>query len=134
MNTLATNGANTYDFTVQNDGQDITLRTPLSTAKITRTLVDKDPLAIFTIDKVLMPPELFKGAPTPAPAPAPEKAAHAPKAPKADAPDTSSNDGPAASPDEHPADQKANDNGAARFDSIRYVSMLLALCLGTLLF
>ncbi|KAA8527066.1 hypothetical protein F0562_008705 [Nyssa sinensis] len=83
MNTLATDGANKYDFTVQNDGEAVTLKTKIVTVKITGTLLDQQPLAIFTIDKVLLPEELFKAAPTPAPAPAPTADALSPKSAKA---------------------------------------------------
>ncbi|KAL8195416.1 hypothetical protein R6Q57_025819 [Mikania cordata] len=62
MNTLATEGAKKkYDFTVQNDGNDVTLKTKVVTATITGTVVDEEPIAIYTIDKVLKPTELFKG-------------------------------------------------------------------------
>ncbi|KAJ0051775.1 hypothetical protein Pint_01837 [Pistacia integerrima] len=37
MNTLATDGANKYDFTVQNDGEVVTLETKVMTARITGT-------------------------------------------------------------------------------------------------
>ncbi|CAN2060820.1 unnamed protein product [Malus fusca] len=117
MNTLATDGASKFDFTIQNDGQQVTLRTKLVTARITGTLIDEQPVAIYTIDKVLQPKELFKGALTPAPAPAPEKPAHAPKKSKhAPSPVADQEaDSPAASPDEDPADQTADDsNGAVR--------------------
>ncbi|KAL7002062.1 hypothetical protein U1Q18_003213, partial [Sarracenia purpurea var. burkii] len=69
INTLATNETNYYDFTVQNDGDVITLKTKLVTTKITWTLIDEQPLAIYSINKVLLLKELFKGAPTPTPAP-----------------------------------------------------------------
>ncbi|KAJ7963617.1 Fasciclin-like arabinogalactan protein [Quillaja saponaria] len=126
MNTLATEGANKYDFTVQNDGEDVTLKTKATTAKITGTLLDEQPVAIFTIDKVLLPRELFKAeAPNPAPAPAPEEAADAPATPKkkkkkaAPAPEDGDSDAPADSPDDA-ADQTADDNnGAVRFDGVR---------------
>ncbi|KAG8387127.1 hypothetical protein BUALT_Bualt03G0221000 [Buddleja alternifolia] len=68
MNTLATEGAKKYDFTVQNDGEDVKLKTKVVTATIEGTLIDDDPLAVYKIDKVLLPKELFKAAP-PAPAP-----------------------------------------------------------------
>ncbi|XLR00812.1 hypothetical protein HN51_055631, partial [Arachis hypogaea] len=73
-----------FDFTVQNDGDQITLKTKIVTAKITGTLIDEDPLTIYTIDKVLLPRELFKAlAPSPLPALAPEPAAtDAPASPK----------------------------------------------------
>ena len=60
MNTLATDGASKFDFTVQNDGMDVTLKTKVVTAKITGTLIDEQPIAIYTVDKVLQPKELFK--------------------------------------------------------------------------
>ncbi|XP_076915072.1 fasciclin-like arabinogalactan protein 2 [Bidens hawaiensis] len=78
MNTLATEGAKKkYDFTVQNDGNDVTLKTKVVTATISGTVVDSEPIAIYTIDKVLQPRELFKGTVVEADEPAP-----APKAPK----------------------------------------------------
>ncbi|XP_076922298.1 fasciclin-like arabinogalactan protein 2 [Bidens hawaiensis] len=51
MNTLATEGAKKYDFTVQNDGNDVTLKTKVVTATIDGTVVDAEPIAIYTIDK-----------------------------------------------------------------------------------
>ncbi|XP_061366041.1 fasciclin-like arabinogalactan protein 1 isoform X1 [Gastrolobium bilobum] len=138
-NTLATDGANKFDFTVQNDGEQVTLKTKATTAKITDTLIDEQPLAIFAIDKVLLPRELFKAeAPSPSPAPAPEPAAaDAPAAPKkskkkkgANAPADSSSDAPADSPDDA-ADQNADDSsGAVRFDGARYFNVILVLALG----
>ncbi|KAM2057887.1 hypothetical protein FF1_030355 [Malus domestica] len=122
-NTLATDGASKFDFTIQNDGQQVTLRTKLVTARITGTLIDEQPVAIYTIDKVLQPNELFKGALTPAPAPAPEKPAHAPKKSKhAPSPVADQEaDSPAASPDEDPADQTADDsNGAVRVERMGF--------------
>ncbi|KAK4344493.1 hypothetical protein RND71_034669 [Anisodus tanguticus] len=84
MNTLATDGAKKYDFVVQNDGNVVTLKTKIVTAKITGTLIDEHPVAIYTVNKVLMPKELFKGvvADTPAPSPAPEADAESPKSSK----------------------------------------------------
>ncbi|XP_062078867.1 fasciclin-like arabinogalactan protein 1 [Humulus lupulus] len=125
-NTLATDGASNFDFTVQNDGEQVTLKTKLVTARITGTLLDEQPVAIYTINKVLMPKELFKHeAETPAPAPAPEKAADAPKSSKkkgkkaAPSPDDDA-DAPAPDDEEDPADQTADDNGAVRFDGNRF--------------
>ncbi|XP_022855636.1 fasciclin-like arabinogalactan protein 1 [Olea europaea var. sylvestris] len=40
-NTLATDGASKYDFTVQNDGTEVTLKTKLVTAKIIDTIIDE---------------------------------------------------------------------------------------------
>lgn len=130
MNTLATNGAEKYDFTVQNDGQAVTLKNKLVTAKIIGTLLDEQPLAIYTINKVLTPKELYKGAPTPAPAPAPDKAADAPKSSKDDAPSPDA-DSPADSPDEDPADQVADDdNGAVALGRVGFGGLILSVWLG----
>ncbi|KAG8364519.1 hypothetical protein BUALT_Bualt18G0005600 [Buddleja alternifolia] len=63
-NTLATEGANKFDFTLANDGEDVKLDTRISTAKIKGTLIDEDPIAVYKIDKVLLPRELFKAAPS----------------------------------------------------------------------
>ncbi|KAL2454382.1 Fasciclin-like arabinogalactan protein 1 [Abeliophyllum distichum] len=65
MNTLATDGANNYDFTVQNDGTKVPVKTKL-TVKIVDIIIDEQPLANFSLNKVLMIEELFKLAPTPA--------------------------------------------------------------------
>ncbi|GAA0163215.1 cell adhesion molecule [Lithospermum erythrorhizon] len=119
MNTLATDGADKFDFIVQNDGKFVTLKTKIVTAKITDTLIDEQPLAIFVIDKVLQPRELFKAVEAPAPAPAPaddvaespkgsKKKKHKAPAPAADAPV----DSPADSPDEESADATADDSGS----------------------
>ncbi|KAL9403929.1 hypothetical protein Peur_000901 [Populus x canadensis] len=135
MNTLATNGDKKFDFTVQNDGEDVTLKTRGTTAKIVGTLIDEQPLAIYSIDKVLLPKELFKAALTPAPAPAPEEAADAPKSSKHKKPsaDDAPSDSPADSPDGDAADQTADDNASVRLDGGRLVAMVLSLCLGLLL-
>lgn len=139
MNTLATDGASKYDFTVQNDGEQVTLKTKINTVKITGTLLDEQPVAIYTIDKVLMPRELFKAAPTPTPAPgpAPEEAADPPKASKSksrskSAP-TPESDAPADSPDDDPADQTADDNAALSFEGGRSVAVGLSFLLVFLL-
>lgn len=114
MNTLATDGsASNFNFTVQNEGERVTIKTDASdrAARVTSTVYDKDPIAVYALDTVLEPVELFEPAesPSPAPAPAPAPFADAPKAPKkrhhrpvADAP------GPAAADDTSPADQKKN--------------------------
>jgi hypothetical protein len=136
MNTLATDGEKKFDFTVQNDGEDVTLKTRSITAKIVGTLIDEQPLAIYTIDKVLLPKELFKAAPTPAPAPAPEKeVADAPKSSKHKKPssDVVPSDSPADSPDGDLADQTADDNASVTLYGGRLVAMLLSLCSGLLL-
>ncbi|GAB4859327.1 Fasciclin-like arabinogalactan protein 2 [Ancistrocladus abbreviatus] len=124
-NTLATNGANKYDFTVQNVGEEVTLETKINTAKITGTLLDQDPVAVYKIDKVLMPRELFKVADVPAPAPAPE--AESPKGVKASLapePDTSDNTA---------ADQTAKKkNGAVRINGGGLIILGMSLWFGAM--
>ncbi|KAL1556179.1 Fasciclin-like arabinogalactan protein 1 [Salvia divinorum] len=131
-NTLATDGASKFSFDVKNDGSDVTIATKIVTAKIVNTLVDEQPLAIYQVDKVLKPEELFKGVlpPSPAPAPGPEADAESPKSAKKKhksppAPPEAPSDSPADAPDGDVADQSAN--GAARFNGGGFVSVILSL-------
>ncbi|KAF6153782.1 hypothetical protein GIB67_001015 [Kingdonia uniflora] len=127
LNTLATDGAKKFDFTVQNDGEVVTLKTKIVTAKITGTVLDEQPVAIYTINKVLLPKELFKAALTPAPAPAPE--ADAPVAPDSEA-------APNLTPDGEPADTKADDSKGSvliRSNGGKWVSVILGVWLVSLL-
>lgn len=121
-NTLATDGAAKYDFTVQNSGNDVTIETKIVTAKVGKTLIDKQPLAIFALDKVLMPVELFKSLLPPAPAPAPAR-------PKPPAKEKSTPVAPAPSdaPEGDVADQNADNNGAVRFNGGRYGPVILGI-------
>ncbi|KAM7252252.1 hypothetical protein ACFE04_024135 [Oxalis oulophora] len=144
MNTLATDGSNKFDFTVQNDGDAVMLETRNNKAKITGTLLDEQPVALYTIDKVLLPKELFKAAP--APAPAPEDAADSPKPSKSkskskdkskkkkDEPDTPS-DSPADSPDGDVADEDADsDSAGVRMAGAKFAAVFgLSMYLGSLL-
>ncbi|KAL3851132.1 hypothetical protein ACJIZ3_013014 [Penstemon smallii] len=127
-NTLATDGARQFHFTVQNDGTDVTIKTKIVTAKIVNTLIDEQPLAIYELNKVLIPVELFKGALPPAPAPAPvadaPKASKKHKSPPAPA---GPSDSPADAPDGDVADQTADSNGAVRFDGGRFGAVILGL-------
>ncbi|KAI3926565.1 hypothetical protein MKW92_052977 [Papaver armeniacum] len=135
VNTLATDGGKTYQFTVQNDGESVTLKTKTVTAKITGKLIDEMPLAIYTINKVLLPKELFKKAlaPTPAPAPAPEKAADSPKKAKGKGDKDEDLAPEPMSPDGEPADQAADDNGSIRSSGGRWVSVVLGVWLAAYL-
>ncbi|XP_059451851.1 fasciclin-like arabinogalactan protein 2 [Corylus avellana] len=124
VNTLATDGANKYDFTVQNDGEEVTLKTKVVTVKITGTVKDEEPLVAYKIDKVLLPREVFKVAPT----------APAPKAPKAKAKGKAA-DAPAeadAPADDIVGDQTADNNGAGGLDGGRLVMVFLSFCIGVL--
>ncbi|KAJ1383873.1 FAS1 domain [Sesbania bispinosa] len=128
MNTLATEGANKYDFTVQNDGEDVKLETKVNTANIVGTLIDQDPFVAYKINKVLMPRELFKGY-VEAPAESPKGAKSKKKKGAADAPA----DGPAG---DEADDQKAADdnNGVSGLNNgrFRFVMVLLSLFVGVL--
>lgn len=109
--TLATDGAaKQFRLSVVNDGDDVTVRTPMVTAKIVGTVLDKDPVAIFQLDKVLMPLEVFG---SPALAPSPETGDYSP--PAADAPAESPDDG-----------SRRKSNGAAA----RFISNGVILSLG----
>ncbi|PKA46334.1 Fasciclin-like arabinogalactan protein 2 [Apostasia shenzhenica] len=119
FNTLATDGtARNFNFTVQNDGDVVTLRTKLSTAKIVGTIIEEEPLAVYQIDAVLEPTELFRPseapapAPAPAPAAAPETVADSPKAWKKK-PTPVATEMPAAGPGGDPADQRAANHHSA---------------------
>ncbi|CAL9079306.1 unnamed protein product [Musa textilis] len=117
MSTLATSGhSKNFHYSVRTDGDAITLKTHIVTATITSTVVDQDPDAVYAVDKMLEPRELFKvpevvkaDAPAPAPAaPAPKKAKHARGAKHASPPTP-------AGPEEAPADadEEASDNAAS---------------------
>lgn len=106
--TLASDGGGkSFRFTIQTEGADITLKTKAITATIKSTIIDQDPCAIYTIDKVLEPHELFKEVQTDAPAPAPAHAAKSHKGKNAASPPA-----PADGPDSAPADDKAADDNA----------------------
>lgn len=140
MNTLATEGKSSkFDFTVQNDGEDVKLETKVVTASIVGTLIDQDPFVVYKIDKVLLPRELFKAAP---PATAEEPAAAPAKSKTKKKKDKSSSksddeddvaDSPADSPDGEASDQKAADDENGGNSGVKklnvvvgFVSVLLA--------
>ncbi|KAF3439961.1 hypothetical protein FNV43_RR18239 [Rhamnella rubrinervis] len=72
ISTLATNEAGKYDFTVTHDGDSVVLHTGVDSSRLADTVLDATPVAIFTVDNVLLPAELFGKSPSPAPGPAPE--------------------------------------------------------------
>ncbi|CAH9063964.1 unnamed protein product [Cuscuta epithymum] len=138
MNTLATDGPN-FGINVQNDGQDVTLKTKINKAKITGTLWNKQPLVILTIDEVLMPKELFKPAPVPTPAPAPSREEDDAESPKPAAgkkrkpTNKSHTDSPADAPAGEVADQNADANGVVGFNGGRFVTAGISICCAFLL-
>ncbi|KAL8144807.1 hypothetical protein AgCh_003136 [Apium graveolens] len=126
MNTLATEGKNKYDFTVQNDGELVKLKTKAVTATVSGTLVDEEPLAVYKINKVLLPRELFKAVKeelAPEPAPAPKASKKKPKT-KAKKGETSDDDeeaeapGPDGSEDDSADDTAADENSSVRISSL----------------
>ncbi len=134
-NTLATDGAKKFDFTVQTEGEDITLETKVVTAKVTGTVLDQEPVVLYKIDKVLLPRELFKGTVEDDEAESPK--ASSPKSSKskkkkaaddtADSPDA---DSPGSDDSEDSTADASDENGAGRFDGGKWVSALLTLCVG----
>ncbi|XP_062199938.1 fasciclin-like arabinogalactan protein 1 [Phragmites australis] len=131
MNTLATDGAaKNYNFTLQNEGDVVTIKTAASAgapARVKSTVLDRDPVAIYVIDAVVEPVELFKLAPSPTPAPSPAPGADAPKAARHPAPAVADAPGPAAA-DAPPEDQKkdARKSAAAGAPCIRWLAAALA--------
>lgn len=74
ISTIASPSPRKYVLTVSSSGDTVILNTGVSKATISGTLLDDQPLAIFTVNKLLEPKELFAAAPTPAPTPAPVEA------------------------------------------------------------
>ncbi|KAK8694242.1 hypothetical protein V6N13_071797 [Hibiscus sabdariffa] len=115
MNTLATDGVDNFDFTVDKDDEVVTLDTSVVTAKITGIVKDEEPLIVYSINKVLLPKEIYK----------PVEAVSAPD-------DDEEADGPADS--EAADDQTADDNsGVQGLGGKRLVMVALSLCIGMLL-
>jgi uncharacterized surface protein with fasciclin (FAS1) repeats len=134
INTLATDGKNKFDFTVQNDGEDVTLETKVVTAKIIGTVIEVEPLVVYKINKVLEPRELFKGVKEEKEAPAPKSAKKKKKGKKseADAPADEDAESPEGDSDDSTADDSGN--GAIGLNGGGVLVMgLVGLCLGLLL-
>jgi uncharacterized surface protein with fasciclin (FAS1) repeats len=110
ISSLATNGAGKFDYTVSVAGDSVTLHTGVDSSRIADTILDATPLSIYSVDSVLLPPELFATSPSPAPAPTPAGApsptpASAPSPADAPTPFPASPPAPAGeSPDGSPAD------------------------------
>lgn len=71
FSTLASNGATRFEVSDTVSGNQMTIHADTTTAKVAATLVDSPPVAVFVIDALLLPGELFGKAPTVQPAPAP---------------------------------------------------------------
>jgi len=70
ISSLATNGAGKFDYTVTTAGDSVTLHTGVDSSRIADTVLDSTPLAIYSVDSVLLPSELFATSPSLAPEPA----------------------------------------------------------------
>ncbi|KQJ84139.1 fasciclin-like arabinogalactan protein 8 [Brachypodium distachyon] len=125
--TLASTGSGKYDLSVVTKGDDVSMATGMDKSRVASTVLDDTPVAVHTVDSVLLPPELFGGAPSPAPgasadapasAPTPEASAPAPspkagkKKNKGKSPSHSPPAPPADSPDMAPADAPDGDEEA----------------------
>lgn len=71
IDTLATGSAGKFDITTTTAGDAVTLHTGVGPSRIADTVLDATPLAIFSVDSLLLPSELFGKSPSPAPAPEP---------------------------------------------------------------
>nr|ADE77920.1 unknown [Picea sitchensis] len=68
ISTLATNGASKYALSVSSAGDTVILNTGLSKSTISSTILDDQPVVLYTISGVLLPMEIFGAVPAPAPA------------------------------------------------------------------
>ncbi|KAL9245301.1 hypothetical protein vseg_018967 [Gypsophila vaccaria] len=91
LKTLAPAGK--YGLSTSTAGDSVTLHTGVDSSRIATTLLDATPVAIYSVDSVLLPVALFGMSPSPAPAPESDAPTLAPvPAPTSDSPT------PAASP------------------------------------
>ncbi|XP_019456061.1 PREDICTED: fasciclin-like arabinogalactan protein 2 isoform X2 [Lupinus angustifolius] len=130
VNTLATEGANKYDFTVQNNGEDVKLQTKVVTASIVGTLIDQDPFVAYKINKVLLPRELFKVndlAPAESPKASKKKSS---KKGKEDSSADAPADGPGAN--DEADDQKAADDNNGAKDGVTLIMLFFTFFIGFL--
>lgn len=126
ITTLASSGAGKYDLSVKVDGDSVTLKTGVVSSRVADTVLDSTPLVIFTVDRLLLPIELFGKSPSPAPAlepvssPSPTPTVSPSPAPVAEAPTPVSSppappmESPEGSPSDAPAESEnsSSDNGA----------------------
>jgi uncharacterized surface protein with fasciclin (FAS1) repeats len=129
VSTLATDGSKSYNLTIRDDRDTVKLSSASATAaSVTKTLMDKEAVAVYLTDTVLLPMEVFNSshggtAPSPVPdpaapatapampAPAPVSAASAiePMPRRRPAPEPASASAPSLDADDKPpADQKNN--------------------------
>lgn len=150
ISTLATNGAGKFDLTVTTAGDSVTLHTGVDSSRLADTVLDSTPLAIFTVDNVLLPTELFGKAPSPAPAgepvaapsPAPTVASPSPAPVTVEAPSPSAASPPAPlteTPGGAPADapgsseNSTTDNAAFHVNAPAFLAVLVTVVCSFLL-
>ncbi|PKU87004.1 fasciclin-like arabinogalactan protein 8 [Dendrobium catenatum] len=145
ISTMATGSSGKFDLTVSSQGDDVTLHTGVDSSRVANTVLDDTPVAILTVDSVLLPSELFGHAPAPAPAPsslppsplpstpAPAPASKSAKAPSPlplspPAPPSSS---PAASP-QAASDKADAKNSSVAAEVVRSLATLIAVAVAAL--
>lgn len=64
--TMASCGSGKYNLSVVCHGNDVSLSTGIDTARVASTVLDYTPMCVITVDSLLLPSELFSGAPVPA--------------------------------------------------------------------
>ena len=98
----------------------MTLKMKVVTTKITGTLINEQPIAIYTIDKVLLPKELFKAQ---ADTPASDVTADSPKLSTKKTKKAPSPSDEADTPSL--ANDAADQNAAVRFNGTRFGSLIV---------
>ncbi|KAJ0246545.1 Fasciclin-like arabinogalactan protein 10 [Hirschfeldia incana] len=146
ISTLATNGAGKYDLTTSTSGDEVILHTGVGPSRLADTVVDETPVVIFTVDKVLLPTELFGKSPSPAPAPEPVSTptpspakspspAEAPSPVAASPPAPPVDDSPEGAPSDSPTSSEDSNakNAAFHVSASAYVTVLVTLAATSLL-
>lgn len=148
ISTLATNGAGKYDLTVTTSGDEVTLHTGVDSSRVADTVLDSTPFSIFTVDNVLLPPELFGKSPSPAPslepvaAPsptpvlAPSPASVEAPSPSAASPPAPPSETPEGAPTEAPSAEAQNStsgNGAGHVTSPAFPMTLITILFVTVI-
>ncbi|GLJ23473.1 hypothetical protein SUGI_0444690 [Cryptomeria japonica] len=133
LNTLATGGGAKYALTVTTAGDTVTLSTGVDKGIVASTIIDNQPIVVFTVNKVLLPTDLFSPAPAPAPAPEADVPATSPEASSPPAP-AGPSDSPSASAAHSPAAAAKSEKSAAVVTASCQTSVfvVLALVAGTL--
>nr|XP_043630572.1 fasciclin-like arabinogalactan protein 10 [Erigeron canadensis] len=102
VNTLATHGDLLYNFTVQTNGDSVTIDSGVDITRLETMVLDSIPVSVFRIDNILLPKLLFHKSRVSAPAPAPAPESSTASGPIASSPapeaDTSPEDSPPAPP------------------------------------